>query len=119
MTISWLTPISNSGEIVAATNWRRCSCNAIVEGTLVGLSVPVDGMEDIVRQCGTGSGRFGGRDGLSCKLRRLIESGTISLLDLTKGVVGVAGCSVFCIVQVMKVSPSKWHQPQSASTVIK
>ena len=78
------------------------------EGAFVGLSVPVgEAGKDLALQCGQGSGRHGGQDGLSCKIRRLIEIGAISLLRLREGVVGVSGCSVLCVVKVVKVFPKE------------
>jgi flavin reductase (DIM6/NTAB) family NADH-FMN oxidoreductase RutF len=58
MTISWLTPTNNIGGFMCSMNANRCTARRFVRqaGDRFVLSVPVRGMEDLVRAIGSCSG---------------------------------------------------------------
>ena len=63
MTITWLTPVNNRGLIVLSMNKRRFTASLLFDGAAADrrftLSVPVAGMEELVRCIGGCSGADG------------------------------------------------------------
>mmetsp|Transcript_14850 Transcript_14850/g.34321 ORF Transcript_14850/g.34321 Transcript_14850/m.34321 type:complete len:226 (+) Transcript_14850:2320-2997(+) len=57
MVLSWLTATNNDGAFLFSLNRRRHTSTLLKEGGVFGLSVPVRGMEDLVRSVGRASGR--------------------------------------------------------------
>ena len=56
MTISWLTPINNSGLFFCSVNGSRFTAQSLVEGAAFSLNIAVEGHEDILRKVGGCSG---------------------------------------------------------------
>jgi flavin reductase (DIM6/NTAB) family NADH-FMN oxidoreductase RutF len=68
MVVSWMTAINNEGRLVMSLCRRRHTASLLLSQeytTTFVLSVPIQGMEDLVRQVGGQSGRWG------CKLNPL------------------------------------------------
>jgi flavin reductase (DIM6/NTAB) family NADH-FMN oxidoreductase RutF len=65
MVLSWLTPMNNTGGFVMSLNRRRHSVSMLQqsegEASLFTLSVPIHGMERLVRLVGGTSGRHGNK----------------------------------------------------------
>jgi flavin reductase (DIM6/NTAB) family NADH-FMN oxidoreductase RutF len=61
MVLSWLTATNNEGNFVFSLCNRRFTASLMEEGTIFTLSVPVQGMENLVRNVGGISGRFGSK----------------------------------------------------------
>jgi flavin reductase (DIM6/NTAB) family NADH-FMN oxidoreductase RutF len=62
MVISWLTATSNEGTFMFSMNRRRHSASTLLRGiTKFVLSVPVKGMESLLRDVGSISGAFGSK----------------------------------------------------------
>jgi flavin reductase (DIM6/NTAB) family NADH-FMN oxidoreductase RutF len=65
MVLSWLTPMNNTGGFVMSLNRRRHSVSMLQqsdgEEALFTLSVPIHGMEELVRLVGSTSGRHGNK----------------------------------------------------------
>ena len=61
MTISWLTATNNTGGLVCSVNRRRHSASRILEQRSFVLSVPVQGMEELVLSVGSCSGSRGSK----------------------------------------------------------
>ncbi|KAI9202117.1 uncharacterized protein BJ171DRAFT_476998 [Polychytrium aggregatum] len=56
MTISWLTPIDNNGNLVCSIKTSRHSKSLLLASGYFVLNVPVHGMEDLIVQIGSCSG---------------------------------------------------------------
>lgn len=61
MVLSWLTPTNNNGRFMFSLNRHRYTASRLREGSIFVLSIPVEGMEDLVRSVGSVSGRFGSK----------------------------------------------------------
>jgi flavin reductase (DIM6/NTAB) family NADH-FMN oxidoreductase RutF len=62
MVLSWLTATNNEGRFMFSLNKRRHTALVLVEeGVEFCLSVPVQGMEDLITNVGGTSGRFGSK----------------------------------------------------------
>jgi len=61
MVLSWLTATNNDGQFMFSLNKRRHTASILHEGALFTLSIPVQGMEELVRNVGSVSGRFGSK----------------------------------------------------------
>lgn len=61
MVLSWLTATNNKGRFMFSLNRKRHSASLLSEGSAFVLSVPVKGMEDLVRNVGRASGRWGSK----------------------------------------------------------
>ena len=62
MVISWLTATNNKGSFMCSMNKRRHSASVLLSSvTEFVLSVPVQGMETLVRNVGTISGKWGSK----------------------------------------------------------
>jgi flavin reductase (DIM6/NTAB) family NADH-FMN oxidoreductase RutF len=61
MVLSWLTATNNLNAFMFSLCKRRYTASIISDGSIFTLSVPVQGMEELVRQVGSFSGRFGSK----------------------------------------------------------
>lgn len=61
MVLSWLTATNNQGRFMFSLNRRRHSASLLSEGSVFSLSVPVKGMESLVREVGGTSGKWGSK----------------------------------------------------------
>lgn len=61
MTLSWLTSTNNEGRFMFSLNRRRNTASVLTLGSNFCLSVPVKGMEELVRHVGRASGRWGSK----------------------------------------------------------
>lgn len=59
MVLSWLTATNNSGQVLFSLNQRRHTASVLKPSSYFVLCVPVEGMQDLVRQVGGTSGRWG------------------------------------------------------------
>ena len=57
MTVSWLTPTDNNGNIFLSMNMKRFSSSLVYPGSTFVLNIPVAGMEALVLAIGKSSGR--------------------------------------------------------------
>lgn len=61
MVLSWLTATNNNGQFMFSLSKRRHTASMLQEGAFFSLSIPVRGMEELVRNVGSVSGRFGSK----------------------------------------------------------
>jgi flavin reductase (DIM6/NTAB) family NADH-FMN oxidoreductase RutF len=61
MVLSWLTATNNEGRFMFSLNRRRHTASILSEGCKFVLSIPVKGMEDLVKAVGGTSGRRGSK----------------------------------------------------------
>lgn len=61
MVLSWLTATNNDGGFVFSLCKRRHTASVLREGSFFTLSVPIRGMEELVRNVGSVSGRLGSK----------------------------------------------------------
>jgi flavin reductase (DIM6/NTAB) family NADH-FMN oxidoreductase RutF len=61
MVLSWLTATNNEGRFMFSLNRRRHTASILSEGCNFVLSIPVKGMEDLVKAVGGTSGRRGSK----------------------------------------------------------
>lgn len=61
LVISWLTAVNNEGRLVLSINSSRYSTGLLKQSGFFSLSVPVEGMEQLICDVGGLSGRFGSK----------------------------------------------------------
>mmetsp|Transcript_29197 Transcript_29197/g.48242 ORF Transcript_29197/g.48242 Transcript_29197/m.48242 type:complete len:242 (-) Transcript_29197:11-736(-) len=61
MVLSWLTATNNEGRFMFSLNRKRHTASLISEGCTFVLSVPVKGMEELVKEVGGTPGRWGSK----------------------------------------------------------
>ena len=61
MVLSWMTATNNEGRFVFSINRRRHTASLLIPEAVFVLSVPVKGMEQLVRDVGGTSGRWGSK----------------------------------------------------------